>query len=299
MKSYHKDLTVVIVTFHSTFYLKKILNKLKNIKVVIVENSDNNNFKKNIEKKYNNVKCILSGSNIGFGRAINLAIRKYISKYYLIINPDCEFTEETITKLYDLIKKERKISVISPTTIDKKNRQAIKYGYFISTLSKKKYFENHLIKQVDFVIGHFFLINKNVFNKVGMFDENIFLNYEEIDLFKRLKRKNYKIFIHKKTSIKHLEGQSGFTKKNKLKSIHEFTKTSKWHLAWSKFYYYKKNYNYLIAIFINFNFFFQNILRYIYFLLKRDKKKKEISLCFIKGSWASFLNKKSFFRPKI
>ena len=299
MKNYHKNLTIIIVTFQSEYYLNNLLNKLKNLKVVIVENSNDNNFKKKIESKYKNVTCILTGSNIGFGRALNLAIKKFKSKFYLIMNPDCKFELETITQLYNLIMKDKKISVISPTTIDKKNRLVTNHGYFISTLFKKNYFENHLLKQVDFVIGHFFLINKNIFRKVGVFDKNIFLNYEEIDLFKRLKSKNYKIFIHKKTSVKHLGGQSCFIKRNKLQSIHEFTKTSKWHLAWSKFYYYKKNYNYLIALTINLIFFFQNTLKYLFFLIKGDIKKKEISLCFIQGSWASFLNKKSFYRPKV
>lgn len=299
MKNKYKDLTIILVTFHSSFYLNKILNKLKSLRVVIVENSDNIDFKENIEKKYKNVNCILSGSNIGFGCAINLAIKRFNSKFYLIVNPDCEFDSKVIYNLYNLIKTNKKITAISPTTIDKKNRIAINHGYFISTLSRKNYYEDSLIKQVDFFIGHFFLINGNILKKIAMFDENIFLNYEEIDVFKRLKKYNHKIFIHKKSFVKHLDGQSGFKKNNKSETIHEMTKSSKWHLAWSKFYYYKKNYNYLVAIIVNLNFFTQNILKYLYFFLIRDVKKKQISLSFIKGTWSSLLNKKSFYRPII
>ena len=64
-----KDITVIVATFKSD---KKIINCLKSInkecKIIIIENSDNINFKKNIEKEFNNVQCILAQKNIGYGR---------------------------------------------------------------------------------------------------------------------------------------------------------------------------------------------------------------------------------------
>ena len=299
MKNISKDLTIIIVTFHSDHYLNLILKKLKTFKVVVVENSNDKILKKKIEKKYKNVNFILSGSNIGFGSALNIAINNFQSKYYLIINPDCQFKLKTIFTLYDAINQNRNISVLTSKTLDKKNRLSDRHGYFISTFSKKNYFENLILKQVDFIIGHFFIIKGDIFKKVGFFDENIFLNYEEIDLFKRLQKQNYKIFIHKKTEIKHLDGQSCFTKKNKLRSLIEVTKCSKWHLAWSKYYYYKKNYNFTLAIIIIKFFLLKSISQLIYFFLIGDLQKRDLALSFIKGSLASLLNKKSFYRPKI
>jgi len=300
MKNIFENLTVVIVSFNSDYYLNIQLKKLKKFKVIVVENSNNKFLKTKIEKKYKNVNLILSGSNIGFGSAVNLAIRKSSSKFYLIINPDCEFNIKTIYELYTTINNNRNISVISPSiTRDKKNRYTNRYGYFISTLFKKQYFENSLLKQVDFIIGHFFIISENTFKKIGMFDQNIFLGYDEIDLQKRMQKNNLKVFVHKKTSVKHLEMMSALPKNENSKFFHEIIKCHKWHLAWSKFYYYKKNYNYLISFVINTIFIIKNLIKFLYFFIKGEEEKKEISLSFIKGSLSSFLNKKSFYRPKI
>ena len=61
-----KELTVVIVTFKSE---SKVIDCLKSIpsdiKVLIIENSNNESFKKNLENRFHNVHCILTGENRG------------------------------------------------------------------------------------------------------------------------------------------------------------------------------------------------------------------------------------------
>jgi len=68
--------TIVIVTFKSKIIHKCIRNLYKNFKIIIVENSNNIKFKKDIESSYRNTKCILSGSNLGFARGYNIGLRK-------------------------------------------------------------------------------------------------------------------------------------------------------------------------------------------------------------------------------
>ena len=68
----YKDLTIVIVTFYSENIIYKCIESIgKNIKIIIVENSNNLELKKDIEKKYSNVEVILSGNNLGYGKANN------------------------------------------------------------------------------------------------------------------------------------------------------------------------------------------------------------------------------------
>ena len=86
MKNISKDLKIIIVTYKSDTIIHKTLKNLKSFKVIVIENSSNYYFKKNIEKKYKNVKCFISGKNMGYGRAINFALKRVKSKYYLILN---------------------------------------------------------------------------------------------------------------------------------------------------------------------------------------------------------------------
>ena len=84
-----KDLTIVIVTFKSEGKIFNCLNTIPdNININIIENSNNKNFKKDIESKYPNVECILTGNNIGYAAANNIGLNNVKSKYALVLNPD-------------------------------------------------------------------------------------------------------------------------------------------------------------------------------------------------------------------
>ena len=103
-----KDITVVIATFRSEDKIKKCLNSIdKRCKVLVVENSNDSNFKNKIEKEHSNVECILAGANIGYGSANNIGLKKATTKYVLILNPDATLHE---TALENFIKTSQKIS---------------------------------------------------------------------------------------------------------------------------------------------------------------------------------------------
>ena len=92
-----KEITIIIVTFNSDHNIFKLLKKLpKKIKILIVENSNRHQFKKNVEVLSKNIHCILTGSNIGYGRANNIGIRYSKTNYVLILNPDALIDEKMI-----------------------------------------------------------------------------------------------------------------------------------------------------------------------------------------------------------
>ncbi len=87
--SKYKDLTIVIVTFYSENIIHKCIKSIgKNIKIIIVENSNNLELKKDIEKKYPNVQVLLAENNLGYGKANNLGIKHSETNFVLILNPD-------------------------------------------------------------------------------------------------------------------------------------------------------------------------------------------------------------------
>ena len=82
-----KDITIVIASFKSEKKIKNCLNSIDNqVKVLVIENSNNLNFKENLEKEFNNVECVLAGANIGYGSANNIGLKKVKTRYALILN---------------------------------------------------------------------------------------------------------------------------------------------------------------------------------------------------------------------
>ena len=84
-----KDLTIVITSFRSEKAIRECLKHInKDCKVINIENSDNKQYKNNIEKDFDNVKCILTGDNLGYAKANNIGLKNTKTKYALVLNPD-------------------------------------------------------------------------------------------------------------------------------------------------------------------------------------------------------------------
>ena len=101
-----KDITFIIVTFHSEDVIFGCLDSLPNdSKKIVIENSKNLNFKNILEKKYNNLTYTLNNENLGYGKANNIGIKLSKTDYVFILNPDVRFKLIDVEKfLENLIK---------------------------------------------------------------------------------------------------------------------------------------------------------------------------------------------------
>ena len=194
-----KELSIVIVTFKSEAKIFKCLDSIpNNIEILIVENSNNINFKKLVESKHTNVKCILMGDNKGYSVANNVGLKKVTTKYALVLNPDTVLDKNVINNFFSTIKKIKNFWLIGPGN----NR-----------IKKDNLGANSLI-EVDNLKGFAIFFNLAKFNQ-EFFDENFFLYFEEIDLCKKVKEKNGQIFLDNNIIISH-EGASSVEKNKKL-----------------------------------------------------------------------------------
>ena len=78
-----QNLSVVIVSFKSEHVIENCINSIDSeIEIVIIDNSNNNQFKKKIENKYKNVRCILSNVNLGMGAGNNFGIKNVNKDFF-------------------------------------------------------------------------------------------------------------------------------------------------------------------------------------------------------------------------
>ena len=270
-----KDITFIIVTFHSDNVIFDCLNSLPNdCKKIVVENSQNLNLKNILEKKYNNLKCILSNENLGYGRANNIGIKLCETDYVFILNPDVRFKISDLEKFLEILNKENFV-IAAPVAFEE----------------FKKSKNNKQINEVEFVKGFAMLLNKKSLNNI-YFDENFFLYLEEIDLCKRIRENNGKILSINVPFI-HLGGLSHGDRENI-----EMEKSRNWHWMWSKFYFKKKYQGYFLAFFSTFPSFLSSIIKFLFYSFTNNKLKKNIYKMRFLGLLNSYFLKKSFYRPK-
>ena len=118
-----KDITVVIATFRSEEKIKNCLNSIdKQVKVLVIENSNNLNFKENLEKEFNNVECVLAGANIGYGSANNIGLKKVKTKYALILNPDATLHSSALEKFIKVTEQIHNFAIMAPYIQEEKNK---------------------------------------------------------------------------------------------------------------------------------------------------------------------------------
>ncbi|MAH02334.1 MAG: hypothetical protein CMI70_00825 [Candidatus Pelagibacter sp.] len=130
------DLTVIIVTFKTDrTILKKCLSSINNnVKIVIIENSKEFINKEEIEKEYNNVKIICSGSNLGMGSGNNFGLKKTFTKYVLILNPDIICDNSFFSNIQKYLKGNIDFSIIGTQYND---NSVYKPAGFFSSKKKK------------------------------------------------------------------------------------------------------------------------------------------------------------------
>ena len=108
-----QNLSIVIVTLKSEKVIYNCVKSIsKNIPIIIVENSDNQSFKSDIESKHENVKCILSNQNLGMGAGNNIGIKFAQTDYVLVINPDVTLNPNTASSLTNKSQSQERRKVI-------------------------------------------------------------------------------------------------------------------------------------------------------------------------------------------
>ena len=286
-----QNLTVIIVTFRSDNVIHNCIQSIdSDIKVLVVDNSNSKEFKENIENKYKNVSCILSEKNSGMGAGNNLGIKNIKTDFAFILNPDVILEPNSIDNLIEESQKLESFGIISPIEV---NKDYPNYKLIDSSKKNIDLKEPFKVKSVD---GYSMLINLKRLNQIDnfyYFDEKFFMYLENDDLCKRLNNKNENIYIIPKSQIKHLGGQAV---NNIYKTEVELSRN--WHWTWSKFYYNKKHYGYIFALFNGLPNFISSFLKFLIYSIFNDKKKI-IYLNRLKGFISALFGKSSSYRPKI
>ena len=275
---YPKELTVVIVTFKSEARILDCLSSIDdNVNVIVVENSKNINFKKDIENRFPNLKCILTNKNLGYAAANNIGLKQVKTKYALVLNPDTLLEKKAIQNFLNRADQRKDFWLMGPA-----NDQMVKLK-----------FENEDLIEVDNLKGFAIFFNLSKFNN-DFFDENYFLYFEEIDLCKKVKNNNGKIYLDRSIKINHLGSQS-VNNLNKL----ELEKNRNWHWMWSTFYYHRKHKGFLIALTNIIPKLLSASIKILIHSILFNKNKRDIYFCRLSGIVNSIAGNKSWYRPSI
>ena len=293
------DLTVVIVTYKTNDQIldKCIQSIIGKAKILIVENSDDKDFKSKYEKKYNNLDVVLSGSNLGYGAGNNKGISLVKTRYALISNPDVIYENDFFINLKIYIENNTDFNIIGPMY---RSKEYASHGHFDDLNKDKLQTENVKDKSLvntHWIVGCTMFIDLEKFESRKLFDENFFLFFEEFDLCRRTLNKGGKIFASKNLYVKHLGHKGSLAADPKYEKETAFLRS--WHWMWSSFYYYEKNFSYFYAIKCMYGKFFRSLIKMIYYRIFYNSIKFKMYHGRVSGIWNRLIGRKSWYRLKI
>jgi len=276
-----RDITVVITSFRSDEKIISCLNSIdRQCKVIVVENSNDFKIKEKIEKSFNNVTCFLAGQNLGYAKGNNFGLKKVLTKYALILNPDALLERTALENFLKFADHYPNFSIAGPYIQNYKKKEI--------NLKVSNPIEVKNIK------GFAMFLNLEKFKDIGYFDENFFIYFEEIDLCMRISNLNKKIYLVPSIIINHEGAQSHDKSINR-----EMELSRNWHWMWSTFYYHRKYKGYFVSFLIILPKLLSSILKIVFYSIFKNKEKKDIYYQRYSGLISAIKGKSSWYRPKV
>lgn len=199
------------------------------VEIIVVDNNSGDGIEQLLKNQYPQVKFIQMGSNAGFARANNAAMRISASDCFLLLNNDTIPTENVISHCYDRFMQSDDVAcgiqLLNPDgTPQISGYYAVRGGLNIllqlpytgqlikrlagmANMKKPNVPEASGLIEVDWIMGAFLMVKKTAIEKAGLMDEDFFLYAEEAEWCSRLKKQG-KLCIYGDLKMVHLQGES-------------------------------------------------------------------------------------------
>lgn len=205
------DLSIIIVCYNSSYYIEpclaSIFNQVTNVRyeVVVVDNNSTDSTASIVKEKFNQVTLLLSNTNLGFAAGNNRGVEECNSEYILFLNPDTKLEEGSINLMYEEVRQNPK-TILVPLQLNYDTGEFLNcglgldiFGFPVNEGGGDKFFYGD---------GAAILMNKHDFIDAGMFDEDLFLIQEDVDLSWKARLMGYGIKQLKSVRIYHKSGHT-------------------------------------------------------------------------------------------
>lgn len=212
-------LSVVIVSYENWQVLKGCLSSIRRyndigdcLEVVVVEQSSTEHISRLVKREFPWVKLIRN-ENKGFGAGNNYGVKSAQGKYLLLLNPDTLLVEPLFEFAVKQFETNSRLGLFGVRLLDASGRHNRSFHfrkpYGLQRALLWRLFDrfNIFISGSMYISGADMFLRRDAFEKAGMFDERIFMYYEETDLAYRLESLGFEIGFYPEKRLIHLEGR--------------------------------------------------------------------------------------------
>ncbi len=186
---------------------------LKNFEVIIVDNGSTDSSVDFIENNFPLFKVIRLPQNLGFATAVNKGIKKAQGEYIFLLNNDTELHSRCIDYLVEAAENHLDTGFVSAKMLNFYKRNIIDnagddidvVGHLITKgVGEKDSIKFNKPGYIFLTSGGGSLFKREVFKRVGFFDEDFFFYMEDADFCLRAQLQGFKGWFEPKAKIYHM-----------------------------------------------------------------------------------------------
>jgi GT2 family glycosyltransferase len=215
-------LSVIIVNFQGSRFIRGCLRSVlssdyPSFEVLVVDNASTDGSIELVEEEFEKdprVTIIKNRMNVGFAKANNQAARISHGELLLFLNADTRMDESSMGRLAEALRSDDRIAVAQPklllmntdppridSTGDLMDPYGNGYRRGVGLVDQGQFDDK--VDEIFSARGAAMIVKRDIFLKVGMFDEDFFLYLEDMDLCWRIRLANKSITYLPKAVVFH------------------------------------------------------------------------------------------------
>jgi GT2 family glycosyltransferase len=190
-----------------------------NFRILLIDNGSSDGSERFLRESFSSVDVIANEHNVGFAAGCNIGMQRALeenAEYVLLVNNDTLLAPNLLRELVKEADANPQAAILSPKIYYFTRPDAIWWvggTYTCWTgiakhvdLRKKDTGKHNQMRNLDWATGCVMLLRSEALRRVGLFDERIFGNGEDLDLSLRMRKAGYTVRYVPTARLRHLEG---------------------------------------------------------------------------------------------
>ena len=213
--------SIIILNYNAGDLLLNCVDSLKkstytNLEILIVDNISSDGSQKKCKEKFPDIKLIQNNENLGYCGGNTVGIKEANGKFIVILNPDTIIEPNCIDELIlaydkfgDALYQPKILSLNEKDVVQSTGNMLHVFGFgFARDKGNKVTDKEESIEKIGYASGTCLFTSREVFDKIGLLDEFLFLYHDDLDLGWRAAQVGINSYYVPKSKIFHVESYS-------------------------------------------------------------------------------------------
>ncbi len=226
--------SVVVVTHHSAAVIAGCMAGIGDgAEIIVIDNASDDDTADIVANTAPSARIIRNATGVGYGAGANMGLAEVTREFALLANPDSQFDDDAISHILAGADAYPDAALFAPRVLDAQGRD--EPAHDVGLFTRRDYPSRASEAVPDgpvcahYLSGAVVLLRMSALDDIGVFDEAIFLYYEDDDFCMRLRRAGYSAVLVPDAVVRHAGGGS-------VRPSMHYRWEKFWHMAWSRLY---------------------------------------------------------------